>query len=72
MNPPFSRLMTFMAIWMTSSRWIMEPLITISSAKYVTIIENVHYKEENMLLVDGGDVFLHGFRRIKESWRCLF
>lgn len=31
-----------------------------SIAKYATIIENVRNEEENLLLVDGGDVFLRG------------
>ncbi|MFE4142581.1 hypothetical protein ACFX4I_11950 [Peribacillus sp. YIM B13472] len=31
-----------------------------SIAKYATIIENVRNEEENVLLVDGGDVFLRG------------
>ncbi len=31
-----------------------------SIAKYATIIENVREEEENVLLVDGGDVFLRG------------
>ncbi|WP_458352592.1 metallophosphoesterase [Peribacillus frigoritolerans] len=31
-----------------------------SIAKYATIIENVRKEEENVLLVDGGDVFLRG------------
>ncbi|WP_394237048.1 bifunctional metallophosphatase/5'-nucleotidase [Niallia oryzisoli] len=31
-----------------------------SIAKYATIIEDVRNKEENVLLVDGGDVFLRG------------
>ncbi|MDQ7861928.1 hypothetical protein RCO48_15980 [Peribacillus frigoritolerans] len=31
-----------------------------SVAKYATIIESVRNEEENVLLVDGGDVFLRG------------
>jgi 5'-nucleotidase len=31
-----------------------------SIAKYATIIEDVRNEEENVLLVDGGDVFLRG------------
>ena len=60
LNSPFSRQMTFMVIWMTSSRWMMEPFITIQLRSMPPSLKDVRNEEENVLLVDGGDVFLRG------------
>ncbi|WP_262366392.1 bifunctional metallophosphatase/5'-nucleotidase [Oceanobacillus profundus] len=57
MNLPFYRRMTFMVIITTLDDGTVHHN---SIAKYATIIEDVRNKEENVLLVDGGDVFLRG------------
>ena len=60
LNSPFFRRMIFMVIWMTLSRWMMEPYITIRLRSMLPSLKDVRNEEENVFLTDGGDVFLRG------------